>query len=97
MGGRVPSVDLVRRDALGRVLRRGAQIAQILHRPGHGVPQVACGAQRPIGVAQELAGDEHDVGLAVADVWSACAGAEIIPTAAVATRASRRTACENGT
>ena len=62
--GALALVDLVRRRALRRAGRRGSKI---LRRPRQGLPEFASGAQRPIGLAQKLAREQHKVGLTSAD------------------------------
>ena len=56
--------DLVRRRALRRAGRRGAQI---LRRPRHGAPEFLRGVQRPIRLAKQLAREQNKIGLARAD------------------------------
>src|SRR6185437_1288170 len=41
--------------------------AGVLNRPGDLLLELVCGVERPVGVAQELAGKEDEVGLVVAD------------------------------
>ena len=50
----------VRRNARLRTFRRSSKI---LNRPGDCLAQLSRGTQRPIGVAQHFAGEEHGVGL----------------------------------
>src|SRR3984957_130874 len=49
---------------LGRIARRSTQI---LRWPRGNLPEFLRGMQRPIGVAQHFAGEQHDIGLLVAD------------------------------
>ena len=51
-------------SAFGRPARRRAQI---LPRPRRDLPEFLRGVQRPVGVAQHLAREQHDIGLIVAD------------------------------
>jgi hypothetical protein len=64
--------------------------AQVLRRPRHELTERVGGMQRPVRIAQQLAREEHHVGLACADDGIGLSGFVISPTAPVATPASRR-------
>ena len=69
----------------------------ILHRRLNRCSQRLGGVQREIGIAQEFAGQQHQIGLALAHDRFACWGVVISPTAPVRIPVSRRMRAANGT
>ena len=61
------------------------------------MPECLRGVQRPVRVAQQLAREQHGVGVAVGDDPSACSGSVISPTAPVADAGLVANARANGT
>src|SRR5262245_4954284 len=58
------SVDFMRRHAMPCIAKCGSEI---LRRPGCFVPELASSFEGPVRAAQELAGEQDDVGLLVSD------------------------------